>query len=54
MSEARQISLLHSAQEDIAALEERNRADRELLKRANDTAARAKLAENALVDEIKE
>jgi hypothetical protein len=54
VSEARQVSLLHNAKEEVSALEERNRADRELLKRANDTAARAKLAENALVDEIKE
>jgi chromosome segregation ATPase len=54
VSEARQRSLLHDTEEEVSALEERNRADRELLKRANDTAARAKLAENALVDELKE
>ncbi|RSH91463.1 hypothetical protein EHS25_009762 [Saitozyma podzolica] len=54
VSEARQRSLLHDTEEEVSALEERNRADRELLKRANDTAAWAKLAENALVDELKE
>jgi hypothetical protein len=53
-AEARQRVLLHEARIEISSLEERNRADRELLKRANDTSARAKAAEDSLADEVEQ
>ena len=50
--EQRLSSNLSVAQDNIQVLEEKNKRDRESLKRANDTVMRSKAAEEALEDEI--